>query len=252
MRLSVIVPIYNALPAVIACINSLMATSDRALTEIVVQDDSSSDYNGPVLLGSLCQRNTANLGFAGNCNVGAERATGDVLFFLNQDCAALTPGWDARLLATFDELPQAGIIGPTLAFPDGRVQSVGGKFDYLGQPYHEALGFANLDWDFIASPRRVSWVTGAALAIRHELWQTIGGFDLAYGRGYFEDVELCCRVRELGGEVWHEPRIRFTHEVGSAGGNPRMLINARLFRQRWVDTGKVKPDVNTIRERFWR
>lgn len=252
MKLSIIIPAYNCLPDVIALTNSLFATTDRTLTDVLIQDDASPDYDGPALLGPLCQRNAVNLGFAGNCRAGALQAAGDVLLFLNQDTRALTPQWDARLLATFEEIPAAGIIGPTLLFPDGRVQSVGGYFDVLAQPYHDALGYANPDYERIAAPRQVSWTTGAALAIRRELWEAAGGFDPIYGRGYWEDVDLCCKVAEKGAQIWHEPRIRFSHQVGSTGGNPRFRENARIWKARWVESGKVKPDCTAVRERFWR
>jgi GT2 family glycosyltransferase len=250
-RLSVIIPAYNHLDKVLRCLNAARDTTDPILTEVLVQDDSSTEYNIPLSLGSCCERTHFNLGFAGNCNQAARRAQGEVLFFLNQDCYATAPGWDVTLLAFFDEREKAGIVGPTLLFPDGKVQSVGGLFDAAGQPFHEALGYANPDWEPIARPRKMSWTTGAALAVRRGLWNMLGGFDTAYGRGYFEDVDLCVRAQLEGYEVWHLPAIRFIHEVASTGGSPSFAMNARLFKSRWVDTKVVQPDVPAVKVRFW-
>jgi GT2 family glycosyltransferase len=252
MKLSVIIPAYNCLPAVIACVNALMATTDHTTTEILIQDDASPEYDGPALLGSLCQRNAVNLGFNRNCVAGAARANGEVLMFLNQDCVALTPSWDALLLATFDALPEVGIIGPTLLFPDGRIQSVGGIFDAFRQPSHFALGFSNPDWELFKTPRAVSWITGAAFAVRRTLWDQLDGFDPAYSPSYFEDADFCVRANLAGFRTLHQPAIRFTHSVGSTGGSPSLRRNARLFRQRWVETGIIQPDVQAVREGFWR
>jgi GT2 family glycosyltransferase len=251
MRLSVIIPAYNQLDTVMRCIASVMRTTDQRYTEALVQDDASPDINLPSLIGPACQRNTKNLGFPGNCNAGAARATGDILLFLNQDVTITQPGWDTRLREWFAILPKMAIAGPTLLFPNGRVQSVGGAFDSKGQPYHVALGAQNPDWEPINTPRRVGWVTGAALAIRIEVWQALQGFDTVYGRGYFEDVDLCVRAQVSGFDVWHLPGIRMWHQVGSTGGNSQIMANAQVFKTRWVDTGVIEPDTHFVKERFW-
>lgn len=250
-RLSILIPAYNHLDKVLRCVQALKATTDPAHTEILVQDDASPLYNGPLLLGELCQRNSPNLGFPGNCNAGARRAKGEVIMVLNQDTYTDQRGWDVQMMALFDAEPQCAIAGPTLLFPDGTVQSVGGEFDGACQPVHVALGFSNPDWTPINTPRVVPWITGAALAVRASVWRALGGFDEAYGRGYFEDVDLCVRAQLAGWQVWHEPRVRMVHEVGSTGGNPDFLRNALRFKERYVDTGIVQPDHRFIRERFW-
>lgn len=248
--LSIIIPAYNDLPGVMSLIAAIRNTATLH-AEVIVQDDCSPNVDFAALMPNLAQRNAQNLGFPGNCNAGATRAHGDVLLFLNQDVYMRQLGWDVRLLDWFRTTPQLGIAGPTLLFPDGRVQSVGGEFDAKSQPYHVALGARNADWSEIATPRRVGWVTGAALAIRRDLWQQLGGFDTVYGRGYFEDVDLCLRAQQLGAEAWHLPAVRLYHRVGSTGGNPQFRQNAQTFKARWVDTNIIEPSGHYVRERFW-
>jgi len=62
---------------------------------------------------------------------------------------------------------------------------------------------------------------------------------------------LCVRAQLEGYEVWHEPRVRLVHEVGSTGGSPSFAVNARLFKRQFVDTKIVEPDVPAIKVRFW-
>jgi GT2 family glycosyltransferase len=254
-HLSVIIPAYMAraehLEMVLHCRQSVAQTVDLNRTEILIQDDASPAFNGMKLLGRFCQRNPDNLGFPGNCNAGAMRARGEVLLFLNQDCWAPHAGWDEKLCDFFELEPSAGVAGPTILFPDGSVQSVGGGFDAALQPYHIALGASNPDWEPINTPRKVLWVTGAAFAVRTSLWRQLGGFDLAYGKGYFEDVDFCLRAQQAGFAVWHRPNVRFYHSVGSTNGNPQFGQNAAIFKQRWVDRGLVEADTPHLKVRFW-
>jgi len=184
------------------------------------------------------------MGFSGNCNAGAARAAGDVLLFLNQDTRA-RPGWFEPLLAAFGD-PQVGIVGPKLVFPakEGQgetIQSCGGLYGANRGPYHRMLGWQADDWR-VNIPERVSWTTGAALAVRRELFARAGGFDVRFRRGYFEDVALCEAVKALGYGVWYEPRAVFEHNTGTSGGVPPEIFrdNSLLFHRLW--DAKITPD----------
>ena len=252
--ISVIIPGYEKAVEVLTCLNSLRAYADRP-AEYLVQDDASPSVNLCAVVPpevASTERNPVNLGFAGNCNAGAARAHLPILLFINQDVFAVeqfSKGWDTAIVRAFDD-PQVGIVGARLLFPDASVQSVGGVFDGASQPVHRCLGWRNLTHPEIAEPRDVTWVTGAALAIRKSLFETLGGFDTSY-RMYFEDADLCLRAREAGWKVRYEPRATFVHPVGSTGGSPHFLKNAQLFKSRWVDTGKVTPDVHSVTVRYW-
>lgn len=254
MTLSVIIPAFNRPTELVDCINTLGATGVLD-NELIVGDDNSPDFDlRKFIAPQFIQRNPQNLGFAGNVNTAAKRATRDILAIVNQDVTA-TPershGWDAALLNAFAD-PQVGIVGARLLFPNGAIQSAGGLFDATGTPYHRCIGYSNPDYEEVATPREVDWVTGAALAIRRDLFERVGGFDTSYVRGYFEDVDLAMKVRALGYRVMYEPRCTLYHNPGSTGGNTHFMANARLFRQRWVDTNKVPRNSGYISmERYW-
>jgi len=254
MRLSVIIPAYNNLPAVLMALNSLQAMA-TGRHEYIVQDDASPHVMYPALIpGSVAsvQRNAANLGFGQNCNAAAQRAGGDVLFFVNQDVYGVygwSEGWDAALAQAFTN-EDVGIVGARLLFPDGKVQNAGGAFDARMQPFHRYLGYANPHVPEVATCGMVEWTTGAALAIRRDVFMRVGGFDAAY-KAYFEDVDLFLKARAAGYDVWYEPACTLIHSVGSTGGSPHFGQSAAIFKQRWVDTGKIKPAVYAVKERFW-
>jgi GT2 family glycosyltransferase len=254
--LSIVIPAYNDLPGVLTCLNSLRAYAVHP-NEYLVQDDASPDLLFPAVIPpeiASVQRNDQNVGFGINCNTGALRAHGDVLFFCNQDVyapdnAAWSAGWDAHLLAAFED-PTVGIVGPRLLFPDGRIQSAGAQFDAKCQPVHRCLGYSNPHHEEVSTPREVSWTTGAALAIRRDLFMELGGFDAAY-RAYFEDTDLCLRARAAGYKIMYWPKCTLIHRVGSTGGSPHFQASARTFFERWVKTDQVKADLHLVTERFW-
>jgi O-antigen biosynthesis protein len=253
--ISVIIPAYDHPVEVLTCINSLRAYSGHPF-ELLVQDDASPHVNLCAVVPpevASTERNPVNLGFAGNCNAGAARAHLPILLFCNQDVFAVeqfSQGWYSAIVRAFDD-PKVGIVGARLLFPDGAIQSVGGVIDGALQPVHRCLGWRNLQHPDIAEPRDVSWVTGAALAIRRELFEALGGFDLAYSPSYFEDVDLCLRARELGWKVRYTPAATLVHPVGSTGGSPHFLRSAQTFKARWADTGRIVPDVYSVGVRYW-
>jgi GT2 family glycosyltransferase len=68
-------------------------------------------------------------------------------------------------------------------------------------------------------PRRVDWAVGAALLIRREAIQAIGGLDERFFM-YAEDLEWCWRASRRGWEIWFEPSALVRH-VGNASGEKR-------------------------------
>jgi len=198
-------------------------------------------------------RNERNLGFPGNANSGVARASGDIIFLVNQDIYALwgwSNAWDSCIIATFED-PKVGVAGIRLIQPTGAIQSAGGGFDARRQPYHRFLGHRGLHDIQVTTPCEVGWTTGAALATRRQLWRQVGGFEEAYGRGYFEDVEYCLRVRDLGWKIWFQGSCAFFHSVASTGGSMKFEFeqNARLFRKRWAH--KIQPDTEEVKVPFW-
>ncbi len=261
--ISCIIPAYNHLAEVLACLTSLQAFASKTVPiEFIVADDCSNEVFLPAVIPHCAAkviRRPENGGFAANANTGASFATGDILFFVNQDVLAvgldadgqpLSQDWDIALVNAFND-PLVGIVGAKLLFPDGRVQNAGGLYDSRCQPFHIGLGYSNHRYWEVNTPREVSWTTAAAIAIRSEVFKQLGGFDEAYERGYFEDVEIAVKARLAGFKVWYEPRCAFVHTVGTSGGSPTFAKNAVLFRERWVDTKIVKPDVEVVKERFW-
>ena len=106
MKISIIIPVYNRLEFTQKCLDSIFKYGSRYDFEIIVVDNASSDGTKEFLGGLpekvIAVHNKENLGFAKACNLGAKRATGEYLLFLNND-TIVTRHWMDVLVKELDE-----------------------------------------------------------------------------------------------------------------------------------------------------
>jgi GT2 family glycosyltransferase len=231
MRLSFIIPLYNNLPLTQAMLASLRATLPAGMeTEIILVDDGSTDGSREWLrtLPAPCRSvlNERNLGFAGACNRGAAEATGEFLFFLNNDLVLL-PGWFEPMLDLLRR-SDAGLVGNVqLNHASGAVDHAGIFFNAKGKPEHRTdRGFGR--------QRCVDAVTGACFGIRRDLWVQLGGFDEGYVNGC-EDVDLGLRAAQAGRRNRVALRSVVRHHVSASHGRKlRDEQNTRRLFRRWA------------------
>ena len=80
--------------------------------------------------------------------------------------------------------------------------------------------------------REVEQVAGAAVVIRREAWQQVGGFDPAFFM-YFEDTDLCIRLRKAGWSIWFLPDARVHHKVGASSDKDWQLRARMVSSLNW-------------------
>ncbi|MGM3213438.1 glycosyltransferase family 2 protein, partial [Klebsiella pneumoniae] len=125
-----VIPVYNeqeSLPELIRRTTAACETLGKAY-EILLVDDGSSDATThwmPQVTGLRYEVRTHNGGFIDACNDGVSRARGRYVVLLNNDTVP-QPGWLDALLDTFGSVPDAGLVGSQLLYPDGRLQESGG------------------------------------------------------------------------------------------------------------------------------
>jgi GT2 family glycosyltransferase len=139
-------------------------------------------------------------------------------------------------LARALESERIGVAGPVVTYYDDpeRIWSAGGYVHpSLGYTRHHAFNERSAP----DSARAVDFVSGCAIAIRRDLAQHLGGFDAAYFH-YFEDADLCARVRVAGIDCVVEPTAVVAHKVsasaGERGSNRMNAVQAYYFTRNRV------------------
>ena len=261
---SVIIPVFNQVEFTARCLEALYANTplDR-VHEVIVIDNASSDGTAEFLEEARKRypklkvlANRENLLFARACNQGADIAGGEVLVFLNNDTEPL-PGWLERALERLDRDDSIGAVGIKLLFPDGTVQHCGIQFFRNAHPSYDVWPLhlhlhAAADDPLVNVPGDADAVTGACLFIRSRLFRRIGGFEEGYGM-YFEDTDLCFKVRRAGKRVFYEPASVVIHHEGKSSPT-RDIINAlnetsaRRFFKTWKED-LIRFELDTLVER---
>ena len=159
-----------------------------------------------------------NLGFAGGVNHGARLARAPLLLILNPDAVPMADALD-RILAGFDDFPDAAGVVPALAGPQGdaqhrwQLQPLPKPRDLLLQTFF----FAATRGPEQAPPRGtcIEQPAAAALALRRSVWHELGGLDEGFFPAWFEDVDLARRLADGGYRLVYEPAARFRHAGGA-------------------------------------
>ncbi len=244
MNVSVIIVNYNGFAFTHQCLESLFRFHTSDSFEVIIVDNNSSDGSQIELPKLFPQINFISLpenkGFGAANNVGAKVAKGNLLFFVNNDTLFIDESL-GKLNEILSSQNDYGIVGPKLLNEDRSFQFSFGKFPTLGNE-HEAKRISN---DFLLQskeevssdhPIKKDWVTGAALMIKRELFETVGGFDEQYFM-YFEDIDLCRRSSAKGFLSLYVPSVHLIHFGGRSYGNKdeQIVFEYRRSQLRYYD-----------------
>lgn len=206
---------YNGAGYIDACLRALQQTRVSP-AEIVVVDNASSD-NSLQELHAFPRVHTivqpVNRGFAGGANVGLAVVETELALLMNPD-VEVDPDFGTALIDAFATDDRIGTAGSLLRYPDsGRIQHAGGVIERpLMTTSHLAYGGEIAGTPL--SPADVDFVTGGAMGLRMSALTSVGGFDEAFSPVYYEDVDLCVRLRTAGWGVRFIPTMRAVHHEG--------------------------------------
>jgi hypothetical protein len=207
--------------------------------EAVVIDNASSDGSGAIVAEfaphARLVRNEQNVGFARGVNQGLAETSGSLVLIMNPDCR-LVAGAFGSLRRELEELDSYAIAGPRILNPDGSIQgSARGDPDMLTGLFGRTTLLRRLLPHLPVSRRNVvsdaalpegnasvdvDWVSGACMLARRDALRKVNGFDERYFL-YWEDADLCRRLRAHGYHVRYVPGATAIHRIGHSSRKAR-------------------------------
>ncbi len=232
LKLSIIIITFNCEQFVEKCIASVLKfLPDRA--EVIVFDNASIDETISKLENFLPKirlyKSEENLGFAKANNRAVENAFGEFLFFLNPDTVLTEPIFES-LIRFYENTPKIGILAPKLIMENGKTQpsviklpSITGAIrEFVFIQKGQYLPYAPED----KNPVEVECVFAAAVLIKKDFFLKLKGFDARYFM-YYEDIDLCRRIKKIGYKIYYYPKYKLTHKVGGIKSEKKQDLNLK-------------------------
>lgn len=228
--ISIVIVSFNTCAVLRKCLLSAYREIGSLRTQIIVIDNASTD-DSPAMINQefpevLLIRSDTNLGFGPANNLAFHLAEGRYIVLLNSD-AFLRPGSLERSVAHMDATPNAGVGGGRLIGRDGSLQPSGRMFPTVFNdlivlsglaarfPSSRLFGRSDRTWANAMDAAEVDWVPGAYSIVRAEALTAVGFFDPRFFL-YYEEVDLCRRIKQKGYSIWYWPDIAIVHIGGES------------------------------------
>ncbi|MBI3769759.1 MAG: glycosyltransferase family 2 protein [Deltaproteobacteria bacterium] len=222
---------------------SLASAAREGAAEVVVVDNASSDGSAQMVRAEYpwvtLHANPTNRGYGAAANRGIANCTAAYVVLLNAD-ARLGPGALTALRACLDDRPETAAVGPRLLNVDGSLQpscyAFPGSLRWILD--NDVLFHLNRRLPLVRRKllrtwahdreRVVPWIKGAAMAIRREAFDAVGGFDESFPL-FYEETDLCYRLHAAGWRILFSPAATVHHLGGASTGDQVAEVSLRLF-----------------------
>lgn len=246
------IPVFNRFDLLEKCLDALPAAADGIDYNVFIFDNASKPEDKVKFYTRLHDEkiyileSNQNIGYPRACNEAAKVGNSPLIFQLNDD-VILEPESLKFLCMEMDD-PTVGVCGMKLKFPDdsgtlnqqirpaGRLQHICLSINIRGEIHHPFMAW-DINHPKVNALHNVWGVTGAALMTRRLLWNKVGGYDISYGLGCYEDAHLCMAIRELGYNIVTCPKALGTHYTGATAESQKIAYPLRqnylTFLSKW-------------------
>jgi GT2 family glycosyltransferase len=244
-EVSIVILNWNKSALTLKCLKGIRSNATANSCEIIIVDNGSTPLELAHLKAGLdtsCVLISLdrNMFFGGGCNVGAKAARGKFLLFLNND-VLITPGSVDGLVALYKSSFSPGAIGPKFLYPNGLLQEAGAFVLSSGRSFQQGKGGIEPDRHFARGVHIVDYCSAACLLVERDTFMKHGGFDPIFEPAYFEDADLCFRLRAKGLYTYYASDVSVYHEENATSAvlwsHEEILAivakNSLKFMQRW-------------------
>lgn len=232
-KLSVIILNWNGEKLLRQFLPSVVKNTKGNEVEVIVADNGSTDNSLNVLSSEFPDVKVIafekNYGFAEGYNRAIAEVNTEYVTLLNSD-VEVSGGWWQPILEFMDTNPDVGACQPKiLSYREKKkfeyAGAAGGLLDKLGYPYCRGRLFDRIETDehqYDSAPTDIAWASGAALTVRRDVYQKVGGLDNLFF-AHMEEIDLCCRMWNAGWRVCVVPQSSVYHLGGAslAQGSPK-------------------------------
>jgi GT2 family glycosyltransferase len=246
MNVAILILSWNAPQAALSCVHHV-TQQRRAPDHVLVVDNGSEDDTIERVARHFSDieiiRNSRNLGFGSGMNVGiralqAKSSPPDIVVLLNQD-TEVDPDWLEAIIAPFED-PKVGAVGSKIRYPNGALQHAGVTIEWPravvhhvgGQGQEQGDGDDDGDGNY-DEQRTYDAVTGAAIALRLSTLEEVGLFDPEYSPAYYEDIDLCWRIRQANYQIIYAPNATLIHHES-------LSIRESHIRSSYYNRGRLR------------
>jgi len=259
---SIVIPTKDQCEMLRTCIDGLVNRTDYEPVEIVVVDNGSSETDALAFLANIRTRKNVKVvedprpfNFSRLVNLGVAASSGEVCVLLNNDVDVINSDWLDELVSHALR-PEVGAVGAKLYFANDTLQHGGVILGILagrvaGHAHRffprESPGYLNR----LNLTHNLSCVTAACLAMRHQVYDAVGGFNEQDLTVAFNDVDFCIRVRQAGYKIIWTPNAELYHYESLSRGYETTPEKAARFsaeitymRQQWGPVLDNDPSYN--------
>lgn len=251
MDVSIIIVNYHTSKLIFDCVKTISRHTSGISYEVIILDNASEPDFQRVIESAIPKEDrtqyhyislSSNLGFGKANNEGLRYAKGRNILFLNPDTLLVNNA--VKILSDFlDNYPRAGACGGNLLdneerpggsfwrlFP-GIVNESFIFFSYL--PFKLFFG-KNVRYNHGTKPLKVAFITGADLMVKREVLDLTGSFSPEFFM-FYEEVDLCARIRKMGYGIYSVPQARIIHLEGASFGKSEYPGERRI---RYMEEGR--------------
>ncbi|MHB1177194.1 MAG: glycosyltransferase family 2 protein [Daejeonella sp.] len=250
-KISVITVNYNQPKVTLEFLRSVQKYTMHKNFEIIVIDNGSMIDSTIELATEFPDvnyiRSEKNLGFAGGNNLGILKASGDYLFFVNND-TEFTEDVIGKLAKIMDSAPAIGMISPKIKYfeqPD-LIQYAGFSAMNYNTGRNKCIGqFEKDTGQYDHTTGSTSYIHGAAMMVRREAIEKAGLMPENFFL-YYEEMDWCEKIKQCDYQIWIEPKAVIYHKESASVGLKSPLKEYFMNRNRILFIRRNAPLLSRI------